>query len=132
MSEGRLFEPDVLITDQFVTARRRRSALSSEKRLMLAVLENALDDYQKYVRTDDRVGRALFADAAAWIACTSNEDLFSFEHISETLDINPSYFRRGVAAWHQRLLTAPRRTVGVTAESPQAAVESPDLAQAAS
>ena len=49
MSEGRLFEPDVLITDQFVTARRRRSALSSEKRLMLAVLENALDDYQKYV-----------------------------------------------------------------------------------
>jgi len=120
MSEGRLFEPDVLITEQFVTARRRRSALSSEKRLMLAVLENALDDYQKHVASADRVGRALFAEAAAWIARTTNDDVFSFEHISETLEINPSYFRRGVAAWHKRLLDAPRLTAeAATAESAQ-------------
>ena len=126
MSEGRLFEPDVLITEQFVTARRRRSALSSEKRLMLAVLENALDDYQKYVLAPDRLGRILFAEAAAWIARTTNDDVFSFEHISETLDIDPSYFRRGVAAWHQRLLDAPRRATEA------AAAEPPQLAQAAS
>ena len=126
MSEGRLFEPDVLITEQFVTARRRRSALSSEKRLMLAVLENALDDYQKYVLAHDRLGRVLFSEAAAWIARTTNDDVFSFEHISETLDIDPSYFRRGVAAWHQRLLAAPRRA------AEQAAAEPPQLAQAAS
>jgi hypothetical protein len=126
MSEGRLFEPDVLITDQFVTARRRRSALSSEKRLMLAVLENALDDYQKYVLADDRIGRALFTEAVAWIACTTNGDIFSFEHISETLEIDPSYFRRGVAVWHKRLLAAPRRTVEPVA------VERTELVQAAS
>ena len=125
MSEGRLFLPDVIITEQFVAARRRRSALSSEKRLMLAVLENALDDYQKYVAAQDRVGRTLFAEAAAWIACPSNGDVFSFEHISETLDIDPSYFRRGVAAWHRRLLDAPRRTT-------EAAAEAPELIQAAS
>lgn len=113
MSEGRLFEPDVLITEQFVAARRRRSTLSSEKRLMLAVLENALDDYQKHVVARDRVGRTLFADAAAWIARTTNDHVFSFEHISEMLEIEPSYFRRLVAAWHQRLLDAPRRTAEV-------------------
>jgi hypothetical protein len=126
MSEGRLFQPDVIITEQFATARRRRSALSSEKRLMLAVLENALDDYQKYIVAQDRVGRALFAEAAAWIARTSNDDIFSFEQISETLDIDPSYFRRGVAAWHQRLLAAPRCTAD------GAAAEVPELIQAAS
>jgi len=106
MTERGLFEPDVLITEQVAAARRRRAVLSSEKRLMLAVLENALDYYQKYIVATDRIGRSLFAEAAEWIESTSNDSLFSFENISETLDINPGYFRRGVAAWHHRLLCA--------------------------
>ncbi|MBI1818239.1 MAG: hypothetical protein HYR72_24930 [Deltaproteobacteria bacterium] len=125
MSDRGLFEPDVLITDQLVAARRRRAALSNEKRLMLAVLENALDDYRKYIVADDRIGRELFAEAVEWIACPSNEGVFSFENISETLDINPEYLRRGIAAWHRRLLDAPRRPT----ETP--ATESPALARAA-
>jgi hypothetical protein len=120
MTDRGLFEPDVLIADQFVAARRRGAALSSEKRLMLAVLANALDDYQKYVAANDRIGRALFADAAQWIECTSTEDSFSFESISETLDINPGYLRRGLAAWRNRLLETQCRTVEVpAAESPE-------------
>jgi hypothetical protein len=111
MSERGLFEPDVLITEHFAAARRRGAAFSSEKRLMLAVLRNALDDYQKYIVATDRIGRQLFAGAAEWIACTSNEDSFSFENISETLDINPDYLRRGLAAWHKRLLEAHCRSV---------------------
>jgi len=124
MSDG-LFEPDVLITDLVVAARRRRAALSGEKRLMLAIVENALDHYQKYIVATDRIGRALFTEAAQWMASTSNDDVYSFENISETLDINPSYFRRGVAAWHKRLLDAHSRA----AESP--AVELPPPLQAA-
>jgi hypothetical protein len=47
--------------------------------------------------------------------------LYSFENISETLDINPGYFRRGVAAWHKRLLSAKSRAVEMTdTESPEA------------
>jgi len=115
MTDRGLFEPDVLITDQVAAARRRRAALSSEKRLMLAVLENALDDYRKYIAAMDHVGRTLFTEAAEWIASTSSEDLFSFENISEMLDINPGYFRRGVAVWHQRLLDTHRRTLEVPA-----------------
>ena len=126
MTDRGFFEPDVLIPDQLVTARRRRAALSSEKRLMLAVLKNALDSYGKYIVATDRIGRTLFTEAAQWFASTSNEEVFSFENISETLDINPGYFRRGVAAWHKRLLDAHGRT----AESP--AVESPERARAVS
>lgn len=110
MTERGLFEPDVLIADQFIAARRRRAALSSEKRLMLAVLENALDYYRKYIAATDRIGRGLFIEAAEWIQSTSSEDIFSFENISETLDINPAYFRRGVAVWHKHLLDTHSRT----------------------
>ena len=126
MTDRGLFEPDVLITDQFVTARRRRAALSSEKRLMLAVLENALDYYRKYIAATDRIGRGLFTEAAQWFESTSSEDIFSFENISETLDINPGYFRRGVAAWRRRLLDTRTHAVEIPA------VESPEPVQVAS
>ena len=120
MGDHGFFEPDVLITELAAVARRRRAALSGEKRLMLAVLENALDYYQKCILATDRVGRTLFTEAAEWIASTSNDDIFSFENISETLDINPTYLRRGVAAWHQRLLGAGRTVEAPAAESPEA------------
>lgn len=97
-----LFEPDVLIAAVWNAAQHRSASFSSEKRLMLAVLHDAFDCYQKYMFADDRVGRELFQGAVAWINCTSKEHLFSFENISETLDIEPEYFRRGLAEWHRR------------------------------
>jgi microcompartment protein CcmK/EutM len=121
MANYGFFEPDILIAELAVTGRRRRTALSGEKRLMLAVVENALDYYQKCIFATDRVGRTLFMEAAEWIASTSNADVFSFENISETLDINPAYFRRGVAAWHKRLVEARSRA----AESPAAESQEP-------
>lgn len=119
MADHGVFEPDVLIAGLVVAARRRRAALSGEKRLMLAIVENALDYYQKYLLATDRVGRALFAEAAEWMASTSDEDVYSFENISETLDINASYFRRGVAAWHKRLLEAHSRAAETPVASPE-------------
>ncbi|HVO23030.1 MAG TPA: hypothetical protein VMW56_05320 [Candidatus Margulisiibacteriota bacterium] len=118
MADHGIFEPDVLIAGLVVGARRRRAALSGEKRLMLAIVENALDYYQKYLLATDRVGRALFAEAAEWMASTSDEDVYSFENISATLDINASYFRRGVAAWHKRLLEAHSRAAETPVASP--------------
>jgi hypothetical protein len=103
-----LFEPDVLIAEVWGDAKRRSGALSSEKRLMLAVLYNAFDCYQKYMFADDRVGRELFEEAASWIECTSRDGLFSFESITEALDIEPTYFRRGLAEWHRRHVEAQR------------------------
>ena len=99
-----IFESDVLISEIWGAAQPQRTKLSSEKRLMLAVLHDAFECYQKYVFAEDRLGRELFAEAAAWIHCTQSKGLFSFESISETLDIEPEYFRRGLAEWHRRRL----------------------------
>lgn len=115
-----LFEPDVLISQVWGDARRRSAALSSEKRLMLAVLHDALDCYQKYMFSYDRLGRELFKEAAAWIECTNADGLFSFQNISETLDIEPEYFRRGLAEWQKRHLQA-QRSAEMTAQIPPSA-----------
>ncbi len=69
---------------------------------MLAVLQDALDCYQKYAFAKDGHGQQLFADANDWITCDDRNWYFSFENICETLEISPEYLRRGVRDWKQR------------------------------
>jgi hypothetical protein len=104
-----LFEPDALLPAQFYAAFRGGSAVRGEKRLMLAVLQDALDCYQKYAFAKDGHGRQLFADADAWVSCEDSDWYFSFENICETLDINPAYLRRGVQEWRRRAILLGRQ-----------------------
>jgi hypothetical protein len=97
-----LFEPDALLPAQFYAAFRGGTGVRGEKRLMLAVLQDALDCFQKYAFAKDIHGRQLFADAESWIACEDRDWYFSFENICETLDINVSYLRRGVQEWKRQ------------------------------
>ncbi len=94
-----LFEPDALLPAQFYAAFRGGSAVRGERRLMLAVLQDALDCYQKYAFADDGHGHQMFTDADTWIASEDRDWYFSFENICETLEINPQYLRRGVREW---------------------------------
>lgn len=94
-----LFEPDALLPAQFYAAFRGGSAVRGEKRLMLAVLEDALDCYQKYAFARDGHGRQLFDEACEWIGSEGRDWFFSFENICETLEINPEYLRRGLDRW---------------------------------
>jgi len=99
--------PDGLISDLFGDG-KRGAAASSEKRLMLAVLRNALECYQKHLLATDRTGRELFAEAAAWIESTNGHGLFSFESISEALELEPQYVRRRLAVWRDSQLDTRR------------------------
>jgi hypothetical protein len=94
-----LFEPDALLPAQFYAAFRGGSAVRGEKRLMLAVLQDALDCYQKYAFAKDPPGQQLFSEADSWITCDDRNWYFSFENICETLEISPDYLRHGVVRW---------------------------------
>ena len=45
---------------------------------MLALLENAIEDFQKYVRANDKAGKGLFTAPEEWFLATDNDSLFSF------------------------------------------------------
>ena len=66
---------------------------------MLAVLEYALDCFQKYAHSDDVRGQQLFSDSHSWIMSDERKWLFSFENICEIVDMNPSYIREGLVRW---------------------------------
>src|SRR2546427_7831421 len=78
--------------------------LQGERRLMVAVLEDAVDCYRAGRRARDPATRLLFAETSAWLASTDRRAIFSFESICDTLDLDADYVRRRL---RERLHRAP-------------------------
>jgi hypothetical protein len=78
---------------------RKQNIRDGEKRLMLAVLESATEDFQKYALATDKVGKELFEAAEQWITETGDPSFFSFENICDHLQLDPTYMRQGFLRW---------------------------------
>jgi hypothetical protein len=96
-----LFQPDTLLPDQYLDTFRRKLHLEPEKKLMLAILEDAIACYQKYFLARDSKGKALFHEAKEWVEEPGDASVFSFDSVCEGLGLNPDYLRRGLANWKQ-------------------------------
>src|SRR5712692_2737769 len=103
-----LFQPDTLLPSQFFDRVRRRSEHDGERRLMIAVLEDAVDVYRKQVASNEPRSQQLFQEAEEWIEDTDRTWLFSFQNICDVLDIDADYLRRGLHAWKERVLGGRR------------------------
>ncbi len=104
-----LFTPDTLLPSQFFDRLRRRSEYDGERRLMIAVLEDAVDVYRKQAGARDPRGRQLFVEAESWVEDNDRAWLFSFENICDVLDIDATYLRRGLREWKKRALAGEAR-----------------------
>jgi hypothetical protein len=82
--------------------------LEPEKKLMLAILEDAVACFQKFLLARDSKGKAQFRDTEDWIFQGTDLGIFSFDIVCETLGLEPNYVRRGLAHWKkQRLAQQP-------------------------
>jgi hypothetical protein len=91
------FQPDALLPQQFLDVYQRRASLDPEKELMLAVLQDGIACFQKYVRAQDRKGKNRFREAEDWIMEENSDRVFSFENICEILAIDASSPKRAAA-----------------------------------
>jgi hypothetical protein len=96
---SRMFEPDTLLPSQFSDRRTLEPSAYPEKRLMLAVLEDAVATFQRYVDAKDRRGQRLFREAEEWILSGESDWPFAFENICNALEMEAEYVRRGLVAW---------------------------------
>jgi len=92
-----------------------RDIREGEEKLMLAVLSDAIEIFQKYILSKDKTGRNLFREVEEWFLEKENDQLFSFESICETLELHPDYIRQGLISWKEarrkeRSLQAGRRS----------------------
>jgi hypothetical protein len=98
-----LFQPDTLLPSQYFDRLRRRASVDGERRLMVAILEDAVDVYRKQAGSRDRKRRQLFCDAEAWIESAERSWIFSFENICDMLSIDAEYLRKGLRAWKRKV-----------------------------
>ncbi len=111
-----LFEPDTLLPIQYFEAMRRKHLLEGEKRLILSVLEDAVECFMKCIDASTNKGQRLFREADEWISHEDKRWVFSFDNVCEMLDINPEYMRMGLKRWKERKLEAIERRRAIAAE----------------
>lgn len=88
--------------DRGITGRLSKKEIrEEEEKLMLAVLANAIEDFQRNVLARNEVERKLFQEAEEWILEKNSDWLFSFENICDTLELHPDYIRRGLLSWKE-------------------------------
>ncbi|MGH7829762.1 MAG: hypothetical protein ACREP8_06245 [Candidatus Binatia bacterium] len=100
--EYALFQPDILLSAVFFDAFRRKRRPEPEYRLMLAVLQDAVSCFQKYMFVRDERGKRFFREAEDWILEENSDWVFSFEGVCEVLGFNPEYIRQGLVRWKER------------------------------
>ncbi len=91
--------PDTLLPDQYFDRLAARACDSPEKRLMFAVLLDAVIQLR-------RRNRPHATEAEIWIRGETPDDTpFSFQGVCEALGLDPDYLARGLLSWR----TSPER-----------------------
>jgi len=104
-------ESDVMVPSQFFDRIKTEGSSQPEKRLMLAVMEDAIATFQKSVYGATRRQRRLLRETEEWIDSGDTAWPFSFENICAALDIESTYLRTGLRRWKVTRL-AQRQELG--------------------
>jgi hypothetical protein len=115
-----IFQPETLLPTQFFAALRQKTPARGEHRLMAAILEDAVECFQKHLWATDSRGRQLRANAEQWLLSDDTSWLFSFVNICDTLGIHPVFLRRGLTQWQAQQLAgegSPQPKSGFRSES---------------
>ncbi|MFQ5479229.1 MAG: hypothetical protein ACE5E4_11505 [Candidatus Binatia bacterium] len=101
---------DTVLSEQFFALYGRGGDHDGERKLMLAVLHDAMDRYRRFALARDPRGRSEFIEAYQWVKSRDRNWLFSFENICELLSLDPDYIRKNLRASAPALAASKRRT----------------------
>lgn len=90
---ARIIEPDTFLPSQFYGNRGLSRQLDGEKKLMLAILKDAVECLEKYRGSKSSIGRALYENTLEWVEDMSTGWPFSFNNICDLLGFDPDYLR---------------------------------------
>lgn len=97
-----MVEPDTMTPSQYFERIFTESTLLPEKRLMLAVLEDAIASFQRNFIQQRGTSETEDFDVETWLDSDDMSWPFSFASICQALDMEPEYLRRGLKTWRDR------------------------------
>jgi hypothetical protein len=111
-----VFGPEVTVPSQFfATVRRQAPSKTGEYRLLVALLDDAVERFKKYVVTGDR----HLKEAEEWIMGSDESDgsasepggsTFSFPYVCSVLDFDADHLRRHLQRWRNAQVARRLRT----------------------
>lgn len=97
-----LFEPDILAAAQYFDTYRRKTLIEPEKRLLAAILEDAIDCFYDNVSAESGRRKKLFDDAEEWLLEERVDWIFSFRNVCDLLGLSAEYLRSGLMRWKEK------------------------------
>lgn len=97
-----IFDPDIILPAQHFAAIQRKKFPSGEHRLLVALIQDAIECFQKHMHARDAKRRQLFLDAQGWIGSEDDRAVFSFNNVCMLLGMNPDYVRQGLSHWSEQ------------------------------
>lgn len=97
-------DADIIVPSQYFDRIRSEESAQPEKRLMLAVMENAIATFQHSIPGVTRRQRRLLKETEEWVYSGDTSWPCSFENICAVLGIEADYLRGGLAEWKRTQL----------------------------
>jgi hypothetical protein len=106
-------EAEALLPLQFYSARREAATSQPLRRLMVAMLFDAVRCFQAKFEARQPARRQEFAEVRSWVFSDEESGPFSFRAVCDALEIDPKAIRRGLLQWQEKKLsgTEPRMMI---------------------
>lgn len=101
---GSVFELDTLASAEYFDSLQRKTPIEPEKRLIVAILEDAIQCFQANILAENGKPKKLLDDAEEWLLKEGADWIFSFRNICELLELDAEYLRAGLIRWKQKRL----------------------------
>jgi hypothetical protein len=89
-------QPDVLCVHEYLHVYQCRPAETPERRLLAALLRDAIDCYLRDCHAKNRHRKRSFREAEEWFFGSGGDGIFSLESVCGILNIDPGYVRRSL------------------------------------
>jgi hypothetical protein len=93
---------------QFYGARRGAASIEPLRRLMVAMLVDAVRCFQTKFDARQQAKRQEFAEVQSWIFSDEDNGAFSFGAVCEALEIDPEVIRKGLVRWKEKRLSGEK------------------------
>jgi len=100
--------PAAVLPEQFYSRPAATDKVHGEVALMRAVLEDAINCFQKQTLKSGRRAQRLVREAEEWLFTDDPRWPFSFVNICAVLGLDPEYLRLGLKRLRQRLSAEPQ------------------------
>ncbi len=101
--------PESILPAQLYDTSFGGARIQPEKRLQVGVLADAVGTFRRWTGVEHPRARRLLAEVDDWFASDAADGPFTFITICDSLELDPSYIRRGLRQWRTHLEATARQ-----------------------